>query len=126
MLHDAPVQATIAVRDLDQARRFYADDLGLAILADMSPDLIFFGAGGGSQLQVYKRPDHVPGGATAASFSVPDLPATVAGLEKRGVHFADYDIPGFKTGPDHIVDVGGAKLAWLTDPEGNIVALAQM
>ena len=126
MLQDAPVVATIAVRDLERARRFYKDDLGLAIKADMSPDLIFFGAGGGSQLQVYSRPNHVPGEATTASFSVEDLAATVAGLEQRGVRFADYDIPGFKTGPDHMVDVGGAKLAWLIDPEGNIVALAQM
>ncbi|HUR04584.1 MAG TPA: VOC family protein [Nonomuraea sp.] len=126
MLHDAPVMATIAVRDLERARRFYSEDLGLAIQADMSPDLIFFGAGGGSQLQVYARRDHVAGAATAATFNVRDLAGTVAGLEKRGVHFADYDIPGFKTGPDHIVDVGGAKLAWLTDPEDNIIALAQM
>lgn len=126
MLQDAPVIATIAVQDLERARRFYADDLGLAIQANMSPDLIFFGAGGGSQLEVYSRPDHVAGSATAATFNVADLAATVAALERRGVRFADYDIPGFKTGPDHIVEVGGGKLAWFTDPDGNIVALAQM
>lgn len=126
MLHDAPVTATIAVADLARARRFYGDDLGLTIVADMSPDLIIFGAGGGSQLQVYSRPNHVAGTATSATFTVKDLGATVAALEKRGVHLADYDLPGLKTGPDHIVDVPGARLAWLTDPEANVVALVQM
>lgn len=126
MLDDAPVQATIAVRDLAGARTFYGEALGLRILADMSPDLIFFGAGGGTQVQVYSRPNHVASTATVASFNVGDVAATVAALEKHGVRFADYDMPGLKTGPDHIADLGGAKLAWATDPEGNIIAIAQM
>lgn len=126
MLSDAPVMATIAVRDMDRARRFYGESLGLPIQADLSPGVIFFSAGGGSQLQVYMRPDHVPSAATVASFTVGDISATVAELAGRGVTFADYDLPGLKTGPDHIADADGAKLAWFTDPEGNIIALAQM
>ena len=42
----------------------------------------------------------------------------------NGVSFESYDFPDFKTGPDHILE--GGKLAWLTDPEGNIIGLAEM
>lgn len=125
MLTDAPVAATIAVRDIDKARKFYSEDLGLAIAMEPAPGVLFFNAGAGTMLQVYERPDHEPSAATVASFNVTDIAAVVAALSARGVHFEDYDLPDFKTGPDHIVE-GDAKLAWLTDPEGNIIALAQM
>lgn len=124
MLGDAPVAATIAVRDLEKARAFYRDDLGLAIAMEPAPGVIFFRAGDGTLLQVYERPDHEPAGATIATFNVKDIRATVAGLAERGVSFEDYDLPGLKTGDDHILEDGD--LAWLTDPEGNIIALAQM
>ena len=125
MLTDAPVAATIAVSDINAAKKFYSEDLGLAIAMEPAPGLLFFNAGGGTMLQVYERPDHVPSAATVDSFNVSDIAAAVTGLSARGVHFEDYELPGFKKGADHIIE-GDAKLAWLTDPEGNIINLAQM
>ena len=124
MLGNSPVAATIAVSDIDGARTFYTDTLGLTVAMEPAPGVIFFNAGEGSMLQVYQRPDHTPAGATVASFKVDDISTAVSGLEGKGARFEDYDLPGFKTGPDHILE--GAKLAWLTDPEGNIIALAEM
>lgn len=124
MLGNSPVAATIAVSNIDGARTFYTDTLGLTIAMEPADGVIFFNAGDGSMLQVYQRPDHTPASATVASFKVDDISGAVSGLESKGAKFEDYDMPGFKTGPDHILE--GAKLAWLTDPEGNIIALAEM
>lgn len=124
MLANSPVAATIAASDIDAARTFYTETLGLTVAMEPAPGVVFFNAGDGSMLQVYQRPDHAPSSATVATFKVDDIKATVAGLEAKGASFQDYDMPDFKTGPDHIVE--GANVAWLTDPEGNIIALAQM
>jgi len=125
MLGNARVTATIAVRDAQVARTFYVEDLGLAIAMEPAPGVTLLSAGAGTMVMLYVRPDHVPSAATIATFDVPDIAAAVAGLEQRGVKFEDYDLPDFKTGPDHILE-GETKLAWLTDPDGNIIGLAQM
>ena len=124
MLANSPVAATIAVKDIDGARTFYTETLGLSVAMEPAPGVIFLSAGEGSMVQVYQRPDHSAGGATIATFKVDDIKATVAGLEAKGANFQDYDLPDFKTGPDHILP--GANLAWIADPEGNIIALAEM
>jgi catechol 2,3-dioxygenase-like lactoylglutathione lyase family enzyme len=126
MLSAAPAAATIAVHDIDTARKFYGETLGLKISRDMAPDAFLCEAGGGSMILVYRRPDHQPSAATIASFQVGDTRTMVRELQSRGVEFEDYDQPGLKT-ENHIASMpGGSKAAWFTDPDGNIIALGEM
>ncbi len=122
MLDTALVVATIPVTDLDRARTFYGETLGLRLLWE-NPASIRFGAGGDSQLSVFRRgpstADH-----TVAHFEVADIEATVRDLEARGVPFLDYtDGPLQTTG--HIARVGPARGAWFKDPDGNTLGVRQ-
>lgn len=122
MLGSSMIVATIPVTDLDRAKQFYAEALGLPILWE-NPASVRFDCGGGSQLSIFRRgpstADH-----TVAHFEVSDIEATVSDLEGRGVVFLDYtDGPLQTTG--HIAQLGPARGAWLRDPDGNTLGLRQ-
>jgi catechol 2,3-dioxygenase-like lactoylglutathione lyase family enzyme len=121
MLRDAPVVPTIPIRDLEKARAFYQEILGLTPIEE-SPAGIFFAAGGDTMLFVYPRPGAEPASQTVAEFQVHDIDRLVAALAARGVPFQDYDLPGLKT-VDHIAQLGIYRAAWFTDPDGNILAI---
>jgi len=123
MLSNAGAAATIAVRDLDAAKQYYTETLGLKIADDISPAAIFFEAGGGSRVLVYPRPNHEPSAATIATFEVSDTAETVATLKSKGVTFEDYDFPGLKTENGIATLPSGTKAAWFTDPDGNIISI---
>ena len=116
------VVPTIPVSDLDRAREFYRDTLGLTLLWE-NPASIRFGCGGGSELSVFRRPstqtEH-----TLAHFEVTDIEAVVAELEAKGVGFVDYDEGPLKT-TGHIAQIGPARGAWFRDPDGNTLGLRQ-
>ena len=120
MLGDFKVVATIPVTDLDRAKAFYADKLGLK-MTESNPFSARFACGGGSELSVFKRApskaDH-----TLAHFEIVDIESTVAGLRERGVTFLEYEAP--KT-VNFIAEIGPARGAWLQDPDGNILGLRQ-
>ena len=126
MLNAAPLAATIAVRDLDAAKDFYNNKLGLTISRDMAPEAFMCEAGNGSMMLVYRRPNHDPSAATIASFQVSDARKTVDDLKGRGVTFEDYDLPGIKTENNVASMPDGTKAAWFTDPDGNIIAVGEM
>jgi catechol 2,3-dioxygenase-like lactoylglutathione lyase family enzyme len=124
MLDNSPVHPTLPVVDLDRARRFYEEKLGLKVIrTDPSPGAVLQ-AGEGTVLYIYQRAatkaDH-----TAASFTVKDVEETVKGLRAKGVVFEDVDVPGFKT-LDGIATMGELKGAWFKDTEGNILAVTNM
>ncbi len=113
--------ATIPVSDLDRARAFYRDMLGLELLWE-NPASLRFGIGP-SELSVFRRPglelQH-----TLAHFEVTDIAATVAELEAAGVPFVDYDEGPLKT-TNHVARIGPALGAWFRDPDGNFLGLRQ-
>lgn len=120
----APVTCMLPVRDLERARRFYVDQLGLQP-AGLRPDgkfLLRVGEAGGAELALFPKPEGTRAEHTALSFRVVDIAAAVAALQARGVVFADYDLPGLKT-VDHVCVLGSEKAAWFQDPEGNILCL---
>ena len=122
MLEASMVVATIPVTDLDRAKRFYDETLGLAVLWD-NPVSIRFGCGGGTQLSIFRRApttaDH-----TLAHFEVSDIEAVVRELEARDVRFIDYAEGPLQT-TGHIAQLGPARGAWFCDPDGNILGLRQ-
>jgi len=122
MLQGSMVVATIPVTDLDRAKHFYKEMLGLTLLWE-SPASMRFGCGGGTQLSVFRR-DPAPTDHTLAHFEVTDIEGVVGGLEKRGVKFIDYDEGPLQT-TGHIAQIGPARGAWFLDPDGNTLGLRQ-
>ena len=120
MLSECLMVTTLVVTDLDRAKQFYGDQLGLTLLEE-TPAACRFGAGKGSQLTV-RRGQLAASGATVAHFEVDDLEAIVRGLVARGVVFEEYETP--KT-VDFIAQVGPARGAWFKDPAGNLLGLRE-
>ena len=123
MLKNAPLYAYVPVRDLERARRFYEETLGLARGEPSGPGLVFKGAGGAGFF-MYPSPGAGSSQASCAFWQVDDTRATVAWLKGRGVVFEDYDTPDMKT-EGSIFTGGGAMAAWFRDTEGNIMAVVQ-
>ena len=119
VLDQAMAVTTVAVTDLDVARQFFEERLGLVLL-DETPFAIRFGAGRGTQLSVRRGQPNV--GQTVAHFEVADIKATVQALVARGVTFHEYETP--KT-TDFIAQVGPARGAWFTDLDGNVFGLRE-
>ncbi len=119
VLADSMVVVTVAVSDLERAKGFYREQLGLPIL-DEQPFAIRFGAGKGTQLSVRRGQPNV--GQTVAHFEVADIEAVVGELTSRGVPFDEYETP--KT-TNFIAQVGPARGAWFKDPDGNVFGVRE-
>ena len=127
MLNDAPVYATIAVKDLATARPFYEETLGLkAEIEDAGG--IFYAAGKGTRVFVYPSQYAGTAQSTLATWEVDDLDATIDELARKGVTFEQYDFPGLKTDERGIAALGdtGVRGAWFKDPDGNILNIGTM
>ena len=122
MLGATMVVTTVPVTDLDRAKAFYGETLGLTVLWE-TPASIRFRCGEASELSTFKRPptatEH-----TLAHFEVDDIEAVVQELESRGVEFIDY-AEGPLTTTNHIAQLGPARGAWFRDPDGNTLGLRQ-
>ncbi len=125
MLGKADVMATIAVKDLDAAKRFYEGTLGLEPTEDQEEGTLSYKSGG-STLFVYPSEHAGTNEATAATWVVGDkVDSIVEKLKAKGVAFEHYDLPGMtRQGDVHVAEGGQMKAAWLKDPDGNILAIA--
>lgn len=124
MLGDKTAVATIAVKDLEAAKKFYEDKLGLKPGdAGSDPGGVLYKSGA-SNVFVYQSEFAGSNKATAASWGVgDDIESVVAELKSKGITFESYDnIPGVtKQGDVHVM--GDLKAAWFKDPDGNILNL---
>ncbi|HYD86580.1 MAG TPA: VOC family protein [Vitreimonas sp.] len=124
MLSDQNSSAIVASRDLDKAKRFYTETLGLE-LADES-DEVFSVKTGATHLNVYRSQEAGTNRANAVVWDCGDeIDEIVAELKKRGVQFEHYPELGMKIEGDmHVQD--GFKAAWFKDPDGNILHINSM
>jgi catechol-2,3-dioxygenase len=122
VLRDNDVAATIAVRDIEVAGKFYEGTLGLQLAGSQEPGVRSYRSGH-STILVYESQYAGTNKATAATWSVgSDLEGIVQDLHARGVAFEHYALPGLTRAGD--VHVGeNLKVAWLKDPDGNILSL---
>ena len=120
VLGDRPAIANIAVKDLDVAREFYEDTLGLAPVGAEGNEVIMFRSGD-SIINVYRSEYAGTNKATALTWDVgSDLEEVVRALQAKGVAFEHYDMPGMtRRGDVHVA--GDLKVAWFKDPDGNIL-----
>jgi catechol 2,3-dioxygenase-like lactoylglutathione lyase family enzyme len=122
MLGGKEAIATIAVRDLPAAKRFYEGTLGLKLIAAQEQEALTYQAGSAKVL-VYRSQYAGSNQATAATWLVGnDLEKVVQGLRGKGVTFEHYSMPGLTLRGD-IHEGGGMKVAWFKDPDGNIHSL---
>jgi catechol 2,3-dioxygenase-like lactoylglutathione lyase family enzyme len=122
MLGDKDAIATVSVKDLAVARKFYEGTLGLKVVHAEGQEALTFQSGR-SQLIVYRSQFAGTNKATAANWMLgADLEMTVAALGQKGVKFEHYDLPGATLKGDvHVM--GDFKTAWFKDPDGNILAV---
>ncbi|CAN5403187.1 VOC family protein [soil metagenome] len=124
MLKDRDSSAIVAVRDIERARKFYEDTLGLTRMSGSGPaeGVIGFKTGK-TVLTVYESEFAGTNKANAVTWDMQgDLVETVERLKGKGVVFEHYDLPGLTLNGD-IHEMGEVKLVWLKDPDGNILHL---
>jgi catechol 2,3-dioxygenase-like lactoylglutathione lyase family enzyme len=111
-----------AVDDLEKAREFYADTLGIEVSEENG--LVNLKLAGGRDTLIYPKPDFTPATYTILNFPVPDIDSAVDELTKRGVQFERYE--GFDQDEKGVWrGEGGPPIAWFTDPAGNILAVLE-
>jgi catechol 2,3-dioxygenase-like lactoylglutathione lyase family enzyme len=125
------VSARLPARDLDRARAFYRDKLGMEP-AEERPGGLRYEAGGGTTVVLFRSTGVASGDHTQMAWEVDDLDTVVADLRARGVTFEDVDLPGLRTS-DGIALVEGnypsagtaERAAWFRDSEGNLIGIGQ-
>jgi len=121
MLQDSKVMAMVPVKDINTAKDFYNNVLGLKPAKEHDFGITY--VCGGGQMFVYPTPKAGTAQSTVAEWEVSDIAATVKQLGDK-VEWEHYEYPGAEhDGPIHIL--GGMKAAWFKDPDGNILGLNQ-
>ena len=124
MLNDFPIHATAAATDLDRARHWYEEKLG--IVPDREDEGgVWYRFGGETWLYLYGTSSAGTARNTIAGWTVTGIEAVMADLRARGVGFEEYDFGSFKT-VDGLADFRTAKAAWFKDSEGNTYELSEV
>ena len=122
MLADSAAFSGFAVPDIEAARQFYGDTLGLRVEVNQEMGgMLTLHLGGGADVLVYPKPDHTPATYTVLNFPVDDVEKTVDELTAKGVRFERYE--GFDQDDKGIARGQGPDIAWFTDPAGNILSV---
>jgi predicted enzyme related to lactoylglutathione lyase len=122
MFTDTNAFSGFAAPDIDAARAFYGDTLGIRTTVEHEI-LTLHLAGGDRPTIVYPKPDHVPASFTILNFEVDDIDAAVDDLVERGVEIQRYE--GMPQDERGIMRAGGPYIAWFTDPAGNVLSVLQ-
>jgi catechol 2,3-dioxygenase-like lactoylglutathione lyase family enzyme len=130
MLTRGRVATRLPAQDLERARAFYADKLGLHPVEEREGGLRYVAAAG--EFALFQSAGASSGNHTQMGWEVEDIDATVADLRSRGVVFEEYDLPGLRT-VDGIAEIEGnypskgtgERAAWFRDSEGNMLGIGQ-
>jgi catechol 2,3-dioxygenase-like lactoylglutathione lyase family enzyme len=130
MLKNGRVVTRLPAQDLERAKAFYAEKLGLEPVEEREGGLRYVCATG--EFALFESTGAASGDHTQMGWEVDDIEATVRDLRARGVVFEEYDLPGLKT-VDGIADIdgnypskgGGERGAWFRDSEGNMLGIGQ-
>jgi catechol 2,3-dioxygenase-like lactoylglutathione lyase family enzyme len=121
MLADSKAFSGFAVPDIEEARRFYGETLGLNVELIEGPGLLTLQLAGDRPVMIYPKPDFEPATYTILNFPVDDVEAAVDELSARGVQFERYD--GFDQDEKGIARGNGPDIAWFKDPAGNVLSV---
>src|SRR4029077_19557322 len=124
MLKNAIAQAALPAQDLNRAKAFYREKLGLQPFEEDANN-VRYRLRDDTQFNVFRTNGAPSGTHTQMAFLVEDIVAEVRDLKSRGVKFEEYDFPGLRT-KDSIADAeDGSKAAWFIDSEGNVLGIVQ-
>jgi predicted enzyme related to lactoylglutathione lyase len=121
MLENSKAFSGFAVSDLEAAKKFYGETLGLGVSEQNG--LLSLHLAGGRDVLIYPKPNHVPATYTILNFPVDDIDAAADELIERGVTFQRYE--GIEQDEKGIARSGGPYIAWFTDPAGNVLSVLQ-
>jgi catechol 2,3-dioxygenase-like lactoylglutathione lyase family enzyme len=123
MLANSKAFSGFAVDDLDEARAFYSDTLGLTVEPMEGAPLLTLQLAGDRPTLIYAKPDHTPADYTILNFPVDDIDAAVEALSRRGVTFERYD--GMNQDDKGVMREEGPPIAWFKDPAGNVLSVLE-
>lgn len=126
MLKDSKAFSSFSVDNIEKARDFYQDTLGLEVkTVKVGIDLLEIHTSGNNPIMIYPKEDHKPATFTVLNFPVDNLEKTVDELIARGIKFEQYDWGDMKTDEKGIMKGNGygPDIAWFTDPAGNIIGV---
>jgi catechol 2,3-dioxygenase-like lactoylglutathione lyase family enzyme len=123
VLDTTKAYSSFATKDVEAARRFYADKLGIDAESLYDGQLLELKLRDGLRVLVYPKDDFKPATYTVLNFPVPDIDKAVDDLTRAGITFDRYE--GFEQDDKGIArsDGNGPDIAWFTDPDGNIIAV---
>jgi catechol 2,3-dioxygenase-like lactoylglutathione lyase family enzyme len=120
--------SSFSVNDLQKAKEFYQQTLGLEVTEDTAMSFLKLQTGDGNGVIIYPKPNHTPATFTVLNFPVSNIDAAVDELTKRGIRFLQYD-GELQTDEKGIFRSGdksrGPNIAWFEDPAGNILSVLE-
>ena len=122
MLTKAVLTTILPVKNMDRARNFYENKLGLEPKGFAADGNYLFACGGDAHLALITKPEGTKAEHTALSFEVQGIERVISELKAEGVVFEDYDFPNLRT-VDHVCVLGSDKAAWFKDSEGNYLCV---
>jgi catechol 2,3-dioxygenase-like lactoylglutathione lyase family enzyme len=122
MFKNTEVFSSFSANDLQAARKFYGDTLGLEVKE--TKEGLDLKLNGGGHVFIYPKPNHSPASFTVLNFNVNNIEKAVDELGSRGVKFEQYE-GEIKTDKKGIHHNGGPKIAWFKDPAGNILSVLE-
>ncbi|MET4636860.1 VOC family protein [Mycetocola sp. 2940] len=117
--------SSFSVDDIDAARSFYSEKLGLTVTDD-EMGVLRIKLPGGADVMAYPKPDHTPASFTILNLVVSDVDAAVDDLNGRGIKTKIYDDPNLPTDDKGIMRDNGPSIAWFRDPAGNVLSVLSM
>ncbi|HST31156.1 MAG TPA: VOC family protein [Chthoniobacterales bacterium] len=123
MLENSKAFSGFAAPDIEKAKKFYRETLGLKVSEDRG--LLTLHIASGNNVLIYSKPNHVPATFTVLNFPVEDVDLAVDKLKKLGVQFEHYNQGELKTDEKGIMRGNGPTIAWFKDPAGNILSVLE-
>ena len=123
MFKDAKAFSSFSVNDVQKAKEFYGQTLGLKI--SETAEGLELNPAGSNTVFIYPKPNHTPASFTVLNFRVDDIEKAVEELTTLGVRLEKYDQPDLKTDEQGIMRGPGMQIAWFKDPAGNILSVIQ-
>ena len=124
MFKDSNIMAVLAAKDINRAKDFYRDKLGIEPSDSMEDDSVMYSCANGTGFLIYQTENAGTAKNTQMGWETDNLEREMEELRGRGVVFEEYDFPGLKT-ENGIATATWGKAAWFLDSEGNIINIAQ-
>ncbi len=123
MLDQAPIYPSVPAKDIERAKGWYKEKLGLTPDVDLGPNGVVYKGGRGTRFVLYETPFAGTGKHTIAGWVVSDIDAVISELRGRGVVFEEYDGSNGPKTENGVARADGGAAAWFRDSEDNILNL---